>query len=354
MGLNPSGDWWCCRSDRALVGLPGVTKVVDNLLIQAPDLPTLADRIRATLQHCREHKLVLHSKKFVIGDEVPFTGHIVSSRGVRADPDKLKAIAEFPAPHDLTSLRSFLGLANQIGHYVPDLSQMTKPLQQLMKKNSVWTWTPEHQTVFDNVKAKLTADLSTHFFDPALRSYILTDASHVGLGYLLLQEDPHHSPVCCRTIACGSRSLNSAESRYAPIELECLGVSYALAKCHFYLAGLPRPFTVITDHKPLVGLFEKPLSEVPIARLQRLRLRTEGYNFALQWQAGKLNVAADALSRAPVFGPAPLATEDAQEATAFARAVRDNAGLHVLLDAARGKQKTGRLKSGLQIIWSNF
>jgi hypothetical protein len=100
----------------------------------------------------------------------------------------------------------------------------------------------------------------------------------------------------------------------------------------------PAPFTVITDHKPLVGLFEKPLSEVPNARLQRLRLRTEGYHFNLQWQAGKLNVAADALSRAPVFGPAPLAAEDAQEAAAFARAVRDDAGLRVLLDAARADE----------------
>jgi hypothetical protein len=103
-----------------------------------------------------------------------------------------------------------------------------------------------------------------------------------------------HSPVRYRTVACGSRSLNPAESRYAPIELECFGVSYALTKCHFYLAGSPRPFTVITDHKPLVGLFEKPLSEVPNARLQQLRLRMEGYHFSLQWQAGKLNVAANA------------------------------------------------------------
>jgi transposase InsO family protein len=335
MGLNPSGDWWCCRSDRALVGLPGVTKLVDDLLIQAPDLPTLAERIRATLRRCREHKLVLHSKKFVIGTEVPFAGHVVSSQGVRPDPEKLQAIREFPVPRDLTGLRSFLGLANQLGHYIPDLSQLAEPLRPLLRKNTAWVWTPAHQRTFEKVKAALTAELSTHFFDPSLQSYILTDASRVGLGYLLLQEVPNSSPVRYRTIACGSRSLNPAESRYAPIELECLGVSYALSKCHFYLAGSPRPFTVITDHKPLLGLFDKPLSDVPNARLQRLRLRTVGYSFNLQWQAGKLNVAADALSRAPVFGPVPPCPEDEEEAAAFARAIRADAGLRPLLQAAK-------------------
>jgi hypothetical protein len=104
-------------------------------------------------------------------------------------------------------------------------------------------WTPELQAVFDSVKSKLTADLSTHFFDPALRSFILTDASRIGLGYLLLQEDPN-SPTRFRTIACGSRSLNSAESRYAPIELECLGVSYALAKCHFLSCWFAPPLSL--------------------------------------------------------------------------------------------------------------
>ena len=60
-------------------------------------------------------------------------------------------------------------------------------------------------------------------------------------------------------------------------------------------------FTVVTDHKPLKGVFAKELAEIENSQLRRYRERLTGYNFDLSWCEGKTNVIADALSRAPVF-----------------------------------------------------
>ena len=99
---------------------------------------------------------------------------------------------------------------------------------------------------------------------------------------------------------CGSCSLTSCQKNYATIELECLAIMWAVSKCSFYLKDMPN-FQVITDHKPLLGVFNKPLLELENVRLQRLCEKLIGYNFDLCWSAGKEHLIADALSRAPVF-----------------------------------------------------
>ena len=60
-------------------------------------------------------------------------------------------------------------------------------------------------------------------------------------------------------------------------------------------------FKVITDHKPLKGVFQKDLPDVENVRLRRYREKLTEYNFQIEWREGKLNEIADALSQAPVF-----------------------------------------------------
>ena len=126
----------------------------------------------------------------------------------------------------------------------------------------------------------------------------LTDASrHNGLGYTLLQKE---DDTKLRLITYGSFSLNETQNGYATIELECLAIQYAVSKCRFYLFGLPN-FEIVTDHKPLLGIFDKYIFEIDNPRLQRLREKMQAYNFKVKWVPGKLHLIADALSRAPHF-----------------------------------------------------
>ena len=160
-------------------------------------------------------------------------------------------------------------------------------------------WTLEQESAFLRAKKILTSDLLVQPFDPMLKTELLTDAARLGgLGYALIQR---HEDGTLRLIQCGSRALSSPETRYATNELEMLAVQYAVKDCHFYLYG--GHFTLVTDHKPLLGTFAKGLSDVENTRLQRIREKLVGYSFDVRWVPGKVHLIADALSRAPVFKP---------------------------------------------------
>jgi len=123
----------------------------------------------------------------------------------------------------------------------------------------------------------------------------MTDASGKGLGFILQQRNGEQ----WSTIQAGSRFLTSAETRYATIEKEMLGVAWAILKCHKFLAGMPH-FDLITDHNPLLSILNKKrLDEIENPRLQRLRMKIMAYNFTAQWVKGSLNAGPDALSRYP-------------------------------------------------------
>ena len=209
-----------------------------------------------------------------------------------------------------------LGLANQLAFFLPDLAQSTCTMRKLLKKDVEFLWLPEHEEEFQKAKQLLTSDLLVKHFDPSLPTEVLTDASRLfGLGYCLVQHGPDQK---LHLIACGSKSLTDAQTRYATIELECLGVQWAISKCEFWLRGMTK-FTVVTDHRPLLGVFSKHLHEVENPRLQRLRTKLMGYNFNVVWQPGKEHVIADVLSRAPVWP----ASEDEDEEVVHACVVQE-------------------------------
>ena len=297
MGLRSTNDCWCQRSDEAVAGLPGVAKIVDDILIWAPTLSILKERIRKVLNRCRTSGIAISRPKLRIATELNFAGFIVSSAGIIPDSKKLAAIRDFPPPKDVSGVRSFLGMVNQLGHYLPDLSKMTGNIRTLLKKDVAYQWLPEHQKDFEELKKTLTDKMMLHFFDPTLETSLLTDAaSKFGIGYALVQRSAEGD---LRLIQAGSRSLTSAELNYAPIEVECLAAVWAISKCKHYLYGMPL-FHVVTDHQPLVGLFLKDLGVIENRRLQRLREKVIDYSFEVKWVAGKTHHIADALSRHPV------------------------------------------------------
>ena len=114
------------------------------------------------------------------------------------------------------------------------------------------------------------------FSDPQKPTRLCTDASRQGLGFILQQKQDDNWVL----IQAGSRFLSDAELRYAIIELELLGVTWAITKCKIFLAGLPH-FTVVTDHHPLVPILNSyRLDEVENPRLQRMKSKIMAYNFS--------------------------------------------------------------------------
>ena len=97
-------------------------------------------------------------------------------------------------------------------------------------------------------------------------------------------------------IAYASRLLTDVESRYSQTEREALAITWAILHFHLYVTG--KEFTVITDHKPLEAIFNKPLIQPP-ARIERWLLKLQLYDFTVIYQPGKSNPA-DYMSRHPI------------------------------------------------------
>ena len=242
---------------------------MDDTLIWAEDLTTLEQRVRTVLDRCRQYNVTISKKKFEIGSTIDFAGHIISNMGIRPNDDKYKAVTDFPRPTNTSDLRSFLGLAQQLGAFIPDLSHMLSRMRLLLKKGTAWVWLPEHEEDFKLVKKTLPSEKTmVKPFDADLQTILLTDASRLyGIGYCLVQKTAAGQ---LSLIQCGSCSLTGTQQRYATIELECMAIQWAVQKCDFYLRGLPN-FDIWTDHKPLVGIFDKCLHQLDNPRLTRMR-----------------------------------------------------------------------------------
>ena len=297
-----------------LEGLEGVICHMDDVLIHGATVAEHDNRVRAVLQRFLEAGLTLNHKCEFSQETVKFLGHIVDTTGVKIDPDKTRAIREFPAPKTITELQRFLGMVNQVGKFLPNFAVVNEPLRALLKKDNGWCWDEPQQRAFEQIKRMLTdfTEVLAHY-DPSLPTVIAADASSTGMGAILLQtqKDGHRRPVCY-----ASRSLTETEQRYAVIEKEALAATWACEKFNDYALGMS--FKIETDHKPLVALLNtKELSKLP-PRVLRFRLRLMRYDATTEYVPGKLQVTADALSRAPVANPKPEDVELNELTEAFA------------------------------------
>ena len=140
MGLNASSDEWCCKSDIIVEGLPWARKLVDDTIISVHKEEDLVIRTRTVLEHCKNSNITVSRKKFEMGKEIEFAGHIISDTGIRPDEKKFAAIKQFPTPSCIKDVGAFLGLPNQLGSFIPDQAHMTSTIRPLLKKGTIWNW----------------------------------------------------------------------------------------------------------------------------------------------------------------------------------------------------------------------
>ena len=177
-------------------------------------------------------------------NKIKSPGHIIDKDRRRPDFERTTAIKDMPAPDNVTTLQSFLGLANYYQSFIKYLHDLRAPLNELLKKDKKWRWTPECQTAFDQIKKALTSDLFLTHYDPKLEIIVASDTSSYGVGSCILHKIPDGTK---KPIAHASRTLLPAEKHYSQIEKEALGIIFTVTKFHRYMQG--RFFTLQTDHK---------------------------------------------------------------------------------------------------------
>ena len=76
--------------------------------------------------------------------KVVFFGHVIDANGVSPNPAKTEAIQKMRPPTNVTGLRRLMGMINQLNKFSPNVAQLSKPLRELLKSNTTWLWTAQH------------------------------------------------------------------------------------------------------------------------------------------------------------------------------------------------------------------
>ena len=146
---------------------------------------------------------------------VKYLGHRVDAEGLHTTPDKLEAVVKAPAPKNVQELRSFLGLVNYYGKFLPNLATTLQPLNSLLQKDRKWKWTSDCSHAFQLAKDILTTSKVLVHNDPSLPMKMAADASAYGVGAVISHVLPDGTE---RPIAFASRTLTSSERNYAQLE----------------------------------------------------------------------------------------------------------------------------------------
>lgn len=275
--------------ERILSGCDGCLNFIDDIIVFGKDRKEHDERLEMAQKKLKENNVTMNDTKCIYGvSQVKFLGHILSEKGIAADSDKLESIRKFREPTTSEEVRSFLGLVNYVGKFIPNLATLTEPLRLLMKQKQKFVWASDQQKAFNRLKEHMTDHKTLGYFEVNDRTQLIADASPVGLGAVLIQIN-EHGP---RVIAYANKSLSDVEKRYAQTEKEALALVWATERFHFYLYG--RPFELITDHKPLETIFGA--RSKPCARIERWVIRLQAYMGRVIYRPGKSNIA-DPLSR---------------------------------------------------------
>ena len=269
---------------------------LDDIIIWAPSFEEHLRRLRLVFDKIRTTVLKLKPTKCqFLKREVSFLGHVVSSEGIKTDPDKVETVRTWSTPVDIKELQSFLGLASYYRRFISGFSIIVESLYKVSGKGVSFQWQMKQESAFNELKHRLTTApvLAYPDFSPDVGLFVLdTDASqHLGIGAVLSQLQPDGTE---RVIAYGSSSLNEHEKNYCATQLEMLALVTYMDHFRYYLLG--RKFRPRTDHHSLVWLmsFKEPQGQVARS-LERL----QEYDYEIQHRPGRLHNNADALSRRP-------------------------------------------------------
>lgn len=288
-GINSASEVFHAKVKQLLEDLDGVESFIDDVIVFGSTIEEHDRRLKNLLDRANEVGIKFNKEKcqFCV-TQVTYLGHTFNAEGMTIDQGKLRAIMDMPSPNDRASLERFLGMINYLCKFIHNYSDKVLPLRSLLKKDVEWCWDENQERALQKLKHDLCSAPVLTLFAPDKPCVVSVDASSRALGAVLLQGG--------QPVEFASLTLTETQQRYAQIEKEMLAIVFALERFHQYIFG-KSDVLVETDHKPLEALFCKSLEATP-ARLQRLMLRVQRYNFSITYKPGKYMYIADTLSRA--------------------------------------------------------
>lgn len=180
--------------------------------------------------------MTLNKAKYIFGVQgTKFLGHVISASGISIDPSKIDAITKLESPKCVSEVRSFIGMVQYLGKFMPKLCDLLAPMYELLKSDSVFQWQGRHRQAFSEIIQKLTSAPCLAIFDSSRPIVLTADSSSYGLGAVLRIQDTSGT---WRPVAFASRTLSDSEKRYAQIEKEALALTWACERFHEFIYGV--------------------------------------------------------------------------------------------------------------------
>jgi len=270
-------------------------KLLDDVIVWSDDFDLHVTQVADVFSRIRAAGLTLNAAKTHIAtNKLHIFGYLLDNGEILPDPDKIKAVMEWPQPKTKKQLSSFTGLCGYFRSSIANYAEIALPLTNLLGryKPEKIPWGTEQQAAFDALKSALVAKPVLYPPDLNKPFELWADASQSTISSILMQtgNDVNGTP---KVVSYASRKLLSRECKYSVVEREVLSIVHGLSKFKTWIYGSRWPIVVKSDHRPLLFL-NRMVKTSP--RLARWALAIQEYNLDMQWVKGK-NQLADAFTR---------------------------------------------------------
>lgn len=295
--------------DQILNDLEGITTYFDDIIVFGQTYVECRQRLIACMERLRAYNLHLNRKKCqFFKEKISYLGYVVSENKISKCPDKIKSIVDAPRPQSVEDVRKFLGIVTYYSRFILNLSAITYPIRDLLKKEKKFFWSSECEAAFIKLKNEIASDRVLVPYDPSLPVTVACDASPTGVAGVL----SHIVNGIEKPVAFVSRSLSTAEQNYSQLDREAVAIVFSVQKFYKYLYG--RSFTLISDNRPLTRILQHnvKLPAITSARLLRYATFLSGFNYKVEHRKAEDHCNVDYLSRAPV-GNSPVIQDEDEE-----------------------------------------
>ena len=282
--------------NKVLNGLGFTLAYLDDIIIFSETAEQHLKHIQIVLTRLKQANLKLKkSKCLFFKKELHYLGHLLTRNGIKPQTEKVKAISEMKAPKNRKGVREFLGMVDYYRKFISRFADASRPMTQLIIKDSKFVWTEDCETGFQYLKTCLTGSPILKYPDPSKRYMVFTDASDTAAAAVLTQEypDDNGKPIEM-PVAYLSAQFSDTQFKWSTFVKEGYAIYYAIKKWRHYLedAEILLKGDAKSLHKFLNGRTDN-------VKLDRWSLELQGRNIQVEHIPGHKNKAADCLSRLP-------------------------------------------------------
>ena len=238
---------------------------LDDIIIFSKNEEEHLEHLRIIFQRLKEAGLKLkRSKCDFMKTQIQYLGHLISSDGIQPLPEKLGSIKNMPAPWSTKEVKQFLGLAGYYHKFVPQFSDLSRPLTRLTRKDVLFKWTKECQACFELLKETLCTHPILWYPDPNRPYVLFTDASKYGWAGVLTQPYKEINELTQLTANVGASQkktvihhpvsyisglFRGSQLNWAALTKEAYAIYMSIRKLSFYLTNAD--VLIRSDHLPL-------------------------------------------------------------------------------------------------------